>query len=281
MAKNYVRDNVPLSRFGVLVAQLESIVASSTHKPPDSLPPLLRSRLRHRRRAQEKCEDALYSLLVLGTRRPVRPLASVSMARIIMKGDGISIYSRARSLQGFLSDGKKSDALRVAGAAQCLGELFRLFGRRVTSGLLETTTIVTKLMKFNEDFVRQEALHMLHNALEGCGGGVASLAYTKAFYLIMRLAVRDKSFTVRIVAGRCLKAFANIGGPGLGVAELDNSASYYVKLGVLGLISWWFLSEICLSILEATLLGPRGSCFICSRSLCRSLGCNACSWNES
>lgn len=37
MAKQFVRDNVPLSRFGVLVAQLESIVASAAHKPPDSL----------------------------------------------------------------------------------------------------------------------------------------------------------------------------------------------------------------------------------------------------
>lgn len=37
MAKNYVRDNVSLSRFGVLVAQLESIVASAVHKPPDPL----------------------------------------------------------------------------------------------------------------------------------------------------------------------------------------------------------------------------------------------------
>lgn len=64
---------------------------------------------------QRKCEDALYSLLVLGARRPVRHLASVTMARIIMKGDGISIYSRASSLQGFLSDGKKSEPLRVAG----------------------------------------------------------------------------------------------------------------------------------------------------------------------
>ena len=37
MARNYVRENVPLSRFGVLVAQLESIVASAAHKPPDPL----------------------------------------------------------------------------------------------------------------------------------------------------------------------------------------------------------------------------------------------------
>lgn len=38
MAKSsYVRDQVPLSRFGVLVAQLESIVASAAHKRPDPL----------------------------------------------------------------------------------------------------------------------------------------------------------------------------------------------------------------------------------------------------
>lgn len=36
------------------------------------------------------------------------------------------------------------------GAAQCLGELYRYFGRRITSGLLETTSIVTKLLKFSE-----------------------------------------------------------------------------------------------------------------------------------
>ena len=37
MAKKYVRENVPLSRFSVLVAQLESIVASAAQQPPDAL----------------------------------------------------------------------------------------------------------------------------------------------------------------------------------------------------------------------------------------------------
>lgn len=37
MARNYVGENMQLSRFGVLVAQLESIVASAAHKPPDPL----------------------------------------------------------------------------------------------------------------------------------------------------------------------------------------------------------------------------------------------------
>lgn len=64
---------------------------------------------------QRKCEDALFSLLVLGARRPVRHLASTAMGKIIYKGDTISIYSRVSSLQGFISDGKKSEPLRLAG----------------------------------------------------------------------------------------------------------------------------------------------------------------------
>ncbi|KAF3685530.1 putative T-complex protein 1 subunit zeta-like [Capsicum annuum] len=259
MAKKFVRDEVPLSRFGVLVAQLESIVASAAHKSPDPLLCFdllsdLISALAEESKdsillCQRKCEDALYSLLVLGARKPVRHLASVAMAGIIQKGDSISIYSRASSLQGFLSDGKKNEPQRIAGAAECLGELYRHFGRRITSGLLETTTIVTKLLKLNEakgagkslvdlwrtlgyfalDFVREEALQMLQNALEGCGGGAAASAYTDAFRIIMRTGIVDKSPIVRVAAARCLKAFASIGGPGLGVGELDNASSSCVK----------------------------------------------------
>ncbi|MFS7973367.1 putative armadillo-like helical protein [Helianthus anomalus] len=240
MAKNYVRENVPLSRFGVLVAQLESIVASASHKLPDPLlcfdllSDLISSIDEEPKESillwQRKCEDALFSLLVLGARRPVRHLASTAMGKIIYKGDNISIYSRVSSLQGFISDGKKSEPLRIAGAAQCLGELYRLFGKKITSGLLATTSNVTKLMKFSEDFVRREALQMLRNALEGSGGNGSFPAYAEAFKIIMRLGVGDKSFIVRKAAARCLKAFANIGGPGLGAGELDNSASHCVKV---------------------------------------------------
>lgn len=234
-----MRENVPLSRFGVLVAQLESIVASAAQQSPepllcfDLLSDLISATDEEPKESillwQRKCEDALYSLLVLGARRPVRHLASVAMAKIISKGDSISIYSRVSSLQGFLSDGKRNEPQKVAGAAQCLGELYRHFGRRITSGLLETTNIATKLIKFHEEFVRQEALHMLENALEGSGGSAASSAYTESFRIIMRFAVGDKSFVVRIAAARCLKAFAIIGGPGLAVGDLENSASYCVK----------------------------------------------------
>lgn len=72
---------------------------------------------------------------------------------------------------------------------------------------------------------------MLQNALEGSGGSAASSAYTEAFRIIMRTGIGDKSFNVRIAAARCLKAFANIGGPGLGVGELESSSSYCVKVG--------------------------------------------------
>ncbi|PWA87585.1 HEAT repeat-containing protein [Artemisia annua] len=239
MPMNYVRENVPLSRFGVLVAQLESIVASASHKLPDPLlcfdllSDLISAIHEEPKESvllwQRKCEDALFSLLILGARRPVRHLASAAMGKIIYKGDNISIYSRVSSLQGFLSDGKKSEPLRIAGAAQCLGELYRLFGKKITSGLLGTTSIVAKLMKFSEDFVRREALQMLRNALEGSGGNGSIPAYAEAFRIIMKLGVVDKSFIVRKAAARCLKAFANIGGPGLGAGELDNSASLCVK----------------------------------------------------
>lgn len=80
-----------------------------------------------------------------------------------------------------------------------------------------------------QEFVRQEALLLLQNALEGSGGGGAASAYSEAFRLIMRFAIADRSFVVRIAAARCLKAFAHIGGPGLGVGELDNSATHCVK----------------------------------------------------
>ncbi|CAL5053041.1 unnamed protein product [Urochloa decumbens] len=229
---------IPLSRFGALVAQLESVVASAKQKPPDALLCFdllseLSSAIDEASKEtiqlwQRKCEDALQSLLVLGARRPVRRLASSAMGRIIEKGDAISVYSRASTLQGWLVDVKRAEPMACAGAAQCLGEIYRLFGRKITAGLIETSSIVAKLMKYHEDFVRQDALLLLENALEGSGGGGGAAAYQEAFRIIMR-GVSDKSFIVRVAAARCLKAFANIGGPGLGMAEFDTSMSYCVK----------------------------------------------------
>uniref|UniRef100_A0A453S770 Condensin complex subunit 1 C-terminal domain-containing protein n=1 Tax=Aegilops tauschii subsp. strangulata TaxID=200361 RepID=A0A453S770_AEGTS len=241
MAKRGVAggEPIPLSRFGALVAQLESVVASARQKPPDALLCFdllseLSSALDEAPKDtiqlwQRKCEDALQSLLVFGACRPVRRLASSAMGRIIQKGDAISVYSRASTLQGWLVDVKRADPMACAGAAQCLGEIYHLFGRKITAGLIETSNIVGKLMKYHEDFVRQDALLLLENALEGSGGGGSGAAYLEAFRIIMRGGISDKSYIVRVAAARCLKAFANIGGPGLGMAELDTSMSCCVK----------------------------------------------------
>ncbi|KAJ6750255.1 hypothetical protein OIU85_000853 [Salix viminalis] len=79
MSKNLVRENVPLSRFGVLVAQLESIGASASQQFPDPLLSFdllsdLLSAIDEEPQDsillwQRKCEDALYSLPKLGSRR--------------------------------------------------------------------------------------------------------------------------------------------------------------------------------------------------------------------
>lgn len=71
---------------------------------------------------------------------------------------------------------------------------------------------------------------MLRNALEGCGGGASASAYNEAFRLLSKFAVGDKSYVVRIAAARCLKAFADIGGPGLGASELESMFSSFVKV---------------------------------------------------
>ena len=71
---------------------------------------------------------------------------------------------------------------------------------------------------------------MLENALEGSGSSGASTAYAEAFRIIMRVGVSDKSFIVRQAAARCLKMFASIGGPGLGITELENSIAHCVKV---------------------------------------------------
>jgi hypothetical protein len=67
---------------------------------------------------QRKGEDALQNLLLLGIRPPVRRLASAAMIKFIELGDSISIYSRASSLQGWLSD--KAD-VRKSEPAACIG----------------------------------------------------------------------------------------------------------------------------------------------------------------
>ncbi|XP_057828164.2 protein SWEETIE isoform X1 [Cryptomeria japonica] len=229
----------PLSKFGVLVAQLNSIVASARQQAPDPLLCFdllsdLVSTIEDEPKEsillwQRKCEDALQSLILFGARHPVRRLASIAMVRIIDKGDNISVYSRASGFQGWLSDSRKNDPLSFIGAAQCLGNLYRSYGHKITSGLVETSNIVVKLMKYPEVSVRIVALEMLQDALEGSAGAGPFAAYSEAFRTVMRFGVTDKSPAVRTVAAGCLRAFAITGGPGLGASGLENSASLCVK----------------------------------------------------
>lgn len=71
---------------------------------------------------------------------------------------------------------------------------------------------------------------MLANALDGSGGHGASTAYLEAFRIITRVGVSDKSFIVKLAAAGCLKTFASIGGPGLGISELESSIAYCLKV---------------------------------------------------
>ena len=68
---------------------------------------------------QSKCEDAILSLLAKGPLRSVTHLASLAMARIVEKGDNISIYSRVSSLQGWWAESKRSETM------SCIGEGMR------------------------------------------------------------------------------------------------------------------------------------------------------------
>ena len=78
--------------------------------------------------------------------------------------------------------------------------------------------------------MRQDALLLLENALEGSGGGGMPAAYMEAYRIFMRLGLTDKSFIVRSSAARCLKTFGSIGGIGVGLPELENSLGYCVKV---------------------------------------------------
>uniref|UniRef100_A0A6N2NIE1 Uncharacterized protein n=1 Tax=Salix viminalis TaxID=40686 RepID=A0A6N2NIE1_SALVM len=287
MSKNLVRENVPLSRFGVLVAQLESIGASASQQSPD---PLLSFDLLSdllsaideepqnlscygKENARMHCIHC--SSLARGGQYGIwhqwQWLRSYlegivfryTPERVVSKGFFLMLREAnlkelplwavlSRDAEGSPRHFRQGEApmpLLASGAVRCLGELYQHSGRKITSGLPETTIIASKLMKFHEamsfklkaaakrlalfhlennglsalkllnaqgrkDFVRQEALVMLEKALEGSGGSAASTAYTEAFRLITRIAIGDKSFAL---------------GPCLGVGEIENSASYCVK----------------------------------------------------
>ncbi|XP_024543648.1 protein SWEETIE [Selaginella moellendorffii] len=229
-----------LAKLDVLVAQLESMAASfklQQHLDPlicfdlladliwtidDESPDRILA-------CQRKCEDALQNLLLLGVRPPVRHLAASAVLELMIKGDSISIYSRASSLQGWLTDNKKGDPSSFIGAAQCLGTLYRSYGPKITSNLGETSTLVAKLMRFQEVSVRQAGIQLLHDALEGCGGIGPWSAYADGLRVILKSGVTDKSAGVKAISAGCLRLFAVTGGPGFGPGALENCASLCLK----------------------------------------------------
>ncbi|MCO5556473.1 hypothetical protein L7F22_010022 [Adiantum nelumboides] len=228
-----------LSKLDILVAQLESIVASASLKPPDPLicfdllSDLLSSLERQSKESvlgcQRKCEDALQALLLIGVRPPVRRLSAKALVQIIAKGDSISIYSRASSLQGLLLESRKIDIVGYIGLANGLGALYRSFGQKLTSGLAETSNIVVKLMKFPEVSVKQAALQLLQDALEGFGGAGSLPAYSEALRVVLRIGATDKSALVKAAAASCLHAFALSGAPGIGAGGLESCCALCVK----------------------------------------------------
>ncbi|CAM6093367.1 unnamed protein product [Calypogeia fissa] len=230
-----------LSKLSILVAQLESILAASSHQnlEPlfcfDLLVDLLATISQEPRwslvRCQKKCEDALQALLVLGVAPPVRRLAATATVHLIEKGDHISIYTRTSLLQMWLSDqmDRRSAPSACIGMAQCLGALLQAFGNKLTSGLIETSSIVAKLMRYSEVSVRQAALALLQDALEGSGGGGAGAAYSEALRIITRIGVHDRSALVRTAAAGCLRVFAVVGGPGVGNSGLESCCVLCLK----------------------------------------------------
>ncbi|GBG62555.1 hypothetical protein CBR_g31193 [Chara braunii] len=181
--------------------------------------------------AQRKCEDVLQGLLLLGSRPPIRRMISSALVKLIEKGDGISVYSRVSSLQGWLSD--KADK-RLApscyqGVAQCLGALTKSFGQKLSSSLAETASIVSKLMKYSEVSVRQAGMKLLQNAVEGTQGLGSANAYAEVVRVITRLGSTDRSPAVRATAAGSLRVLANVGGPGLVGPGIDLCAALCIK----------------------------------------------------
>lgn len=232
-----------VSKLALAVAQVEVIVSVAPQKPPDALICLdLLSELLAIVESepkevilpsQRKAEDALQALLLLGAGQPVRRLASTALVRLIEKGDSISLYSRSSSLQGWLaekSEIKKFEPITaLIGAAQCLGALYRAFGKKLSSGFLETTSIVAKLVKLPDASVRQAAMQLLQDALHGLGSGLANVAYAEALKVIQKSGTSDKAASVREVAAGCTREFALSGAPGLSAGGLESCAALCVK----------------------------------------------------
>eukprot|EP00850_Spirogloea_muscicola_P019748 SM000198S05319 [mRNA] locus=s198:160554:177251:+ [translate_table: standard] len=180
--------------------------------------------------AQRHCEDVLQSFIFMGVRPPVRRLVAAALVKLIQRGEEISIYSRASSLQGWLAErvGKRNEPAAIIGAAQCLGAISRAYGHKLTSGLTEIVSIVAKLVRYSEVEMRQAALTLLLDAVIGMRGGGPAIAYSEAVK-VMRTGVTDRSPAVRLASAKCIRAQAMAGGPFLAGGGADSLAAISLK----------------------------------------------------
>eukprot|EP00850_Spirogloea_muscicola_P003098 SM000012S25360 [mRNA] locus=s12:661062:677919:- [translate_table: standard] len=180
--------------------------------------------------AQRHCEDVLQSFIFMGVRPPVRRLVAAALVKLIQRGEEISIYSRASSLQGWLAErvGKRNEPAAIIGAAQCLGAISRAYGHKLTSGLTEIVSIVAKLVRYSEVEMRQAALILLLDALIGMRGGGPTIAYSEAVK-VMRTGATDRAPAVRLASAKCIRALAMAGGPFLAGGGADNLAAISLK----------------------------------------------------
>ena len=135
--------------------------------------------------------------------------------------------------------------------------------------------------------VRQAALQLLQDALEGSGGGGPTSAYSEALRVVLRLGSADKSSIVRSAAANCLHAFALAGGPGIGSGGLEGCSALCVKV-VLHKSSFKWYYHMTLSVNDKAYqtficvnIGfgrPFTACEIC---LCVNIRSLTCPWTSS
>eukprot|EP00850_Spirogloea_muscicola_P013780 SM000095S24994 [mRNA] locus=s95:314510:331395:- [translate_table: standard] len=222
------------------VAEVEAVVQHAAQRRPDPLlcfdlaTKLLAATEREPKAslilAQRHCEDVLQSFIFMGVRPPVRRLVAAALVKLIQRGEEISIYSRASSLQGWLAErvGKRNEPAAIIGAAQCLGAISRAYGHKLTSGLTEIVSIVAKLVRYSEVEMRQAALTLLLDAVIGMRGGGPAIAYSEAVK-VMRTGATDRAPAVRLASAKCIRALAMAGGPFLAGGGADNLAAISLK----------------------------------------------------
>nr|PNR47833.1 hypothetical protein PHYPA_012306 [Physcomitrium patens] len=131
------------------------------------------------------------------------------------------------------------------GTAQCLGSSFKGFGKKITLGLVETSSIVEGLWKVTR---RQAGLQLLPVAFEGSGGGGLLPANVGAIRMLFKVGVNVKLKAYRTAVAGYLRPVAMTGGPGVGSCGFESCINHCLKVPI-GLRRWYlhrtlmFLSE--------------------------------------